>query len=162
VKFWVAITDLEWYEFLSGRQPLDEVNFWQPSATRPISLPAGSPWLFKLHARDGGWIVGGGFVVHYTSITPRFAWEAFGEANGAASLAQVADRMARYRRQPVDVDRTEIGSNILVQPFFLSRDRWIPAPADWPPNVVRGKTYDSEFGVGRDLWEILQAACGGR
>ncbi len=29
VKIYVGVTDLEWFEYLSVRNP-DEVNFWQP------------------------------------------------------------------------------------------------------------------------------------
>ena len=39
--------------------PIDDVNFWQPNNVRPITLPEGAPWLFKLHVRNGGFIVGG-------------------------------------------------------------------------------------------------------
>jgi hypothetical protein len=32
VRNFVANTDFDWFTFLGARQPLDEVNFWQPSA----------------------------------------------------------------------------------------------------------------------------------
>ena len=45
MKFWVSVTDNHWYEFLAQRE-LDEVNFWQPSATPPFKgAPVGMPFL---------------------------------------------------------------------------------------------------------------------
>ena len=29
IKIYVGVTDLDWFEYLSARNP-DEVNFWQP------------------------------------------------------------------------------------------------------------------------------------
>lgn len=31
MRFFIAVTDSEWYQFLAERQP-DELNFWRPSA----------------------------------------------------------------------------------------------------------------------------------
>ena len=86
MRYWVANTDLDWFNYLASVAP-DDVNFWQPNAVRPITLDRGAPWLFKLHNRQGGWIVGGGFFAHYTTMTPRFAWDAFGNANAAGMTA---------------------------------------------------------------------------
>jgi len=33
VRFFVAITDSDWFSYLSSFGPLDEVNFWQPSGS---------------------------------------------------------------------------------------------------------------------------------
>jgi putative restriction endonuclease len=32
MKFWIGVTNNDWFDFLSKRQP-DEVNFWQPGGT---------------------------------------------------------------------------------------------------------------------------------
>ena len=53
MRFWVGLTDWDWFNFLASRTPLDEVNFWQPSARRPVHLDIGAPFLFKLHAAKG-------------------------------------------------------------------------------------------------------------
>ena len=37
---------------------------------------------------------------------------------------------------------------MLVEPFFLEEPDWIAPPADWAPNIVQGKGYDSEVGEG--------------
>jgi hypothetical protein len=35
MRLWVGVTDPDWFSFLS-RADIDEVNFWQPSATAPL------------------------------------------------------------------------------------------------------------------------------
>jgi putative restriction endonuclease len=51
----VAVTDKDWYRFLSGRPNLDEVNFWQPGGSREFrTLSPGEPFLFKLHYHPAG------------------------------------------------------------------------------------------------------------
>jgi len=108
MKFWVGITDHEWFRFLAGLKPY-EVNFWQPSAGRaPVRLTPGAPFLFKLHAGQGGRIVGGGFFAHYRTFPVRLAWEAFEAKNGAGTLSEMVTRIARYRRRPVDADSHQI------------------------------------------------------
>lgn len=160
MKFWVGITDHEWYRFLAGLKP-DEVNFWQPSAARmPVRLTSGAPFLFKLHAGHGGRIVGGGFFAHYSAFPVRMAWEAFAEKNGAATLSEMIVRIARYRRRSIDADTHRIGCFVLVQPFFFPEPDWIAAPTAWAPNIVQGRSYDSETGVGRDLWDRVRAFIG--
>ena len=85
MKFWVGVTDNDWYAFLASRG-LDEVNFWQPSATPPFTnAPVGMPFLFKLK-RPNNHIAGGGFFVTYSTLPISLAWEVFGEKNGAATI----------------------------------------------------------------------------
>lgn len=157
MRFWVANTDLDWFDYLAALAP-EEVNFWQPNTVRPITLPPGAPWLFKLHVRKGGWIVGGGYFAHYTTLTPRFAWDTFKELNGAATFEDFINRITRYSERPIDVDTTLMGSSVLVQPFFLFREHWIAPPADWSSNLTRGKSYDTEVAEGRRLWDQVLAA----
>ncbi len=157
MKFWVGVTDHEWFRFLAGLKP-DEVNFWQPSAGRaPVRLTPGAPFLFKLHAAQGGRIVGGGFFAHYSVFPVRMAWEAFEDKNGAATLSDMVTRIARYRRRAVDADTHQIGCFVLVQPFFFPEPDWIAAPTQWAPNIVQGRSYDSDSGEGRELWERVRA-----
>ena len=160
MRYWVANTDVAWLSYLATLSPIDEVNFWQPNTVRPITLPVGAPWLFKLHVREGGWVAGGAYFAHYTTITPRFAWEAFGNLNGAATFGEMVGRIEQYAARPIDVDRTPIGSSVLVQPFFLPRELWIEPPADWSFNLTRGKSYESTEGEGQRLGERVQVALG--
>ena len=41
-------------------------------------------------------------------------------------------------------------------PFFFPRDRWIPVPASWHPNIVQGKTYAHDEVEGRALWNRVR------
>jgi putative restriction endonuclease len=149
MRYWVANTDLDWFNYLASVAP-DDVNFWQPNAVRPITLDRGAPWLFKLHNRQGGWIVGGGFFAHYTTMTPRFAWDAFGNANGAQDFDRFVRDVRRHSERELDPDATQVGATILVQPFFLPQEHWIGPPDDWSSNLTRGKSYDTEVGEGSD------------
>jgi putative restriction endonuclease len=158
VRYWVANTDRGWFEFLASRAPLDEVNFWSPNKVPAISLPVGAPWLFKFHVRNGGWIVGGAFFAHFTPITLRFAWEALGAVNGADTFEDFVRQVSRYSEKRLDPDLTVIGSTVLVEPFFLPREQWVEPPADWSTNLTRGKSYDTEAGEGRALWQRVQGA----
>lgn len=50
MRFFVAITDSDWFNYLSELNP-DEVNFWKPSGAKSFhSLSLGEPLLFKLHS----------------------------------------------------------------------------------------------------------------
>ncbi|NPV03460.1 MAG: HNH endonuclease [Syntrophaceae bacterium] len=156
MRTFIGITDLDWYEFLASRQGVDEVNFWQPSASTTFqALSPGEPFLFKLHSPNH-FIVGGGFFAHYTRLPVSLAWSAFEEKNGARSLAEMRRRIEKYRRtQPDRGADYEIGCVLLEQPFFFSQYDWIPAPADWSANIVRGKGYDTKMGEGRRIWDAI-------
>jgi putative restriction endonuclease len=154
MKIWLGVTDKNWFQFLTGIRP-DEVNFWQPSGSRSFrALQPGEPFLFKLHSPDN-FVVGGGFFVRYSALPASLAWDAFGQNNGVGSLDDLRARIKRYRREDVSVDPV-IGCNILAEPFFLTQPNWIPVPASWAPNIVQGKTYDTEEAEGRALWDSVQ------
>jgi len=156
MKIWVGITDKGWFRHLSRLRP-EEVNFWQPSAVPPTKqLVPGDLFLFKLHSPDN-YIVGGGFFVRFTRLPTRLAWDAFDVQNGVNSHSELVQRLRRYRKKTVHGD-PEIGCNILNAPFFLTEPDWIPIPVDWKPNIVRGKTYDTESSTGASLFEAVQTA----
>ena len=138
---------------MSTQGTLDEINFWQPSASTAFrALKAGEPLLFKLHSPDN-YIVGGGFFACWKNAPVSLAWEAFGAKNGAANVNEMRKRIERYRRvKPSQHEGYEIGCILLEQPFFFAQDEWLPVP-DWQPNIVRGKTYDLAVEPGRTLWE---------
>ena len=159
MRFWIGITDFDWYRFLAARPDLDEVNFWQPSAHRaPVTLPPGAPFLFKLHSSEGGFLVGGGFVARYSKVPIYLAWEAFEQKNGAISQDEMLMRVQRYRKEPIIATHDDIGCMILTRPFFLSRDRWVRPPEDWAPNIVQGKTYRDTEPIGARVWGEVRAA----
>ena len=153
MRYWVGITDGDWFKTLRRLQP-DEVNFWQPSERKPRTMEAGWPFLFKLHSPQN-YIVGGGFFVRFTVLPCFLAWDAFREKNGVSSLPELVQRTARYRRSP-QTSGTAIGCNILTDPFFLEEEDWIPIPDDWPSNVQRGFTYDTDTKSGSALWQAVE------
>ena len=153
MRFWVGITDGDWFETLHRLRP-DEVNFWQPSDRPPRTMEPGWPFLFKLHS-PRNYIVGGGFFVRFTALPCFVAWDAFGEKNGATSLAELVARTARYRKAP-QTPGTAIGCNVLTEPFFLDEDDWILIPPNWPRNVQRGFTYDTDTAPGNALWQSVE------
>jgi putative restriction endonuclease len=156
IRIVVAVTDREWFEHLRLQPHLTEVNFWAPSAVSFKALTAGEFFLFKLHAPDN-FIVGGG-VFAYASILPcSLAWEAFGEANGAASLSDMRARIIRYRRGDTEIRGDfHVGCRILTQPFFFTGDKWIDVPPSWSRNIVTFKTYSTEDADGKYLWDSIQ------
>ncbi len=88
MKFWIGVTDNQWFKYLSKIRP-DEVNFRQPSATPPFrNVPIGMPFLFKLK-RPFNHIAGGGFFVTYSTLPLCIAWEVFGVKNGCSPLEEL-------------------------------------------------------------------------
>ncbi|MEX2573081.1 MAG: HNH endonuclease, partial [Balneolaceae bacterium] len=53
-----------------------------------------------------------------------------------------------------------IGCTILTEPFFFPRDQWIPVPESWKPNIVQGKTYDTNQSEGYHLWNSVEERLG--
>jgi putative restriction endonuclease len=155
MKFYIGVTDNEWFNFLRSRKP-DEVNFWRPGAQNFAALSQGDAFLFKLHAPQN-YIAGGGFFFKYTRLPVTMAWKVFQEENGCSTYNQLARKIFSYqnidRRSSPDPD---IGCIILVVPFFFEESDWIPAPRDWSQNIVAGKTYDSESAIGKELWDRVE------
>ena len=59
MRFFVGITDRDWFDFLSRIDGLDEVNFWQPSGQQQFrALQIGEPFLFRAAGRRGRRVVG--------------------------------------------------------------------------------------------------------
>ena len=157
MRFFVGITDGDWFDFLSGMNGLDEVNFWQPSGQQQFrALKIGEPFLFKLHSPDD-YIVGGGFYSHFTILPASIVWQAFGEKNGARTEEEMRARIARYRRtaNPSGTEDYKIGCILLESPFFFHRTEWVPL-SDWKREIVRGRGYDSA-GDGREIWQRVES-----
>jgi putative restriction endonuclease len=155
VKLYVGITDYQWFELLSSHSP-DEVNFWQPGGRTVFkALDPGELFLFKLHS-PRNFIVGGGVFAHADILPVSLAWDAFRTKNGTATLSEMRDRIAFYRKERDDphVDY-RIGCRILTQPFFLPQDKWISIPASWSPHIQQGRTYDTSEGDGLVLWRAI-------
>lgn len=153
MRAYVGVTDRDWYETLINLPNLDEINFWQPGGQRQFSaLERGELFLFKLHSPHN-FIVGGGLFSYSTLMQTSLVWGAFGDKNGASSLIEMRTRIEKYRkRQTSTYEDYVIGNILLSQPFFFSRDAWIPIPSDWSPNIVTGKRYDLSTEPGRSIW----------
>jgi putative restriction endonuclease len=158
LRAYVGVTDGDWFELLQSQSALDEVNFWQPGGNRLFRVLApGEPFLFKLHSPNN-FVVGGGVFAHATLLPASLAWESFGVANGASTLAEMRRRIEKYRRAPTSrLDDYTIGCILIEQPFFLPRDLWIPVP-DWKTNIVQGRSYDLSSEAGLGLWHAVNHA----
>ena len=161
VRLIVIVTDRDWFDQLRLLPQLSEVNFWSPSDSTFHALQPGELFLFKLHSPDN-FIVGGGVFAHATPMPTSLAWEAFGEANGARSLGEMRERIAKYRRmRPDNREDFVIGCRVLTQPFFLERESWLPVPKNFALTTVRFKTYSTDDSEGRQLWEFIQDTLAG-
>ena len=152
MKFWVGIIDDDVFVQLSRLKP-DEVNFWQAGPTPPRRMDPGTLFLFKLHVPND-YIVGGGYFVRFSVLPCFLAWQAFGEKNGVTSLQELVQGMTHDRRSQQN-SGSEIGCNIINEPFFFPEEDWIPIPENWNPNI-RGLTYDTNEQYGAELWESVR------
>ncbi len=156
MKFFVGVTDNNWFNFLANIKP-DEVNFWRPGGRQPFTaIGPNGLYLFKLHS-PLDYIVGGGFFVKYTSLPVSLAWEVFGNKNGTGDYYSFLNVIHKYRKtdQITEPDPV-IGCIILASPFFFGQNEWIPPPEDWKPNIVQGKTYDTDTFIGSRLYQQVQ------
>lgn len=163
-RFFVGVTDSNWYRFLRVQPDIDEVNFWMPKGARRFgALAPGEPFLFKLHAPEN-FVVGGGFFSTFSSLPCSLAWEAFGIKNGAPAFAEMRRRIGKYRGSQGAALDYEVGCIILGQPFFFDEHDWIPIPPSWAPNIVQGKTFSMDETDGNSLWTAVSTrlARGGR
>jgi putative restriction endonuclease len=136
VRLIVAVTDGDWFDQLRQMPNLSEVNFWSPSDSSFRALQPGELFLFKLHS-PSNFIVGGGVFAHANAMPCSLAWEAFKEANGARSLAEMRARIAKYRRiKPDDREDFVIGCRMLTQPFFFDQMHWIAVPDSFSRNIA--------------------------
>lgn len=157
INSFVGVTDKSWFSLLRSQSGIDEVNFWLPSGRVFRALRPGELFLFKLHYPDNV-IVGGGLFAHSTVLPVSIAWDAFGIKNGAGSLEDLREKIDKYRKQESDrLQDYQIGCTLLEQPFFLPEEKWIPAPEDWPKNIVSGKTYDLGVEPGATIFRQLHA-----
>lgn len=155
MKFYVGITDSDWYNQLKALKP-EEVNFWQPGGNTVFRvLPEEGLFLFKLH-HPRNFIVGGGYFVRHSFLPVSLAWKAFGRANGVESIGQFMERIRKYRRENMSHD-PQIGCIILTQPFFLEESAWIPVPDSFKKNIVTGKSYESSDRESAYLIDALRA-----
>ena len=166
MRGYVANTDIDWFQTLSVRPEIEEINFWQPSGGKGFHVLAPGELIFFRLKSPHNAIGGFGIFARHDILPAWHAWDTFGEGNGARSFPEMRERVAQYRRrhQPAFVSDAHgnylIGCILVVEPVFLPPDQWVREPSDWPRNAVQGKSYDLSVGEGarvaRDCLERLR------
>ncbi|HHU37309.1 MAG TPA: HNH endonuclease [Treponema sp.] len=158
MKYWLGVTDTEWFSFLSTKMP-EDINFWQPSGNpnQFRAIEQGAPFLFKLKSPLNA-IGGVGFFSTQTFQPVSIAWDAFGERNGCATYTELKKKIDtyRYRNKKEPEPNPVIGCIILTNPIFFKKEDWIPTPENWGASIVQGKTYDTNDVIGNRLWAQVE------
>lgn len=143
MKAYVAVTDVDWYQYLSSRPTIHEANFWRPRDTRQFkSLRPGEPFIFKVKAPLNR-TVGGAIYEGFVSLRISQAWEFFGEGNGVSSVEELVHRVSVISRRAIDeVGDQEIGCILLRDLWFLPGHQLLPAPERFSVNIVQGMSFD--------------------
>lgn len=162
IEPWIAVTDQAWFNFLAiraGGAPLDEVNFWSPTSTKPMkALRPGEPVFFRLKAPANA-IGGYGFFAHFSVLGLREAWAVFAEKNGDPDQLRFLERIGGYRHIELSDPRSvqaPLGCTLLRNTVFWERKRWIPwgEAKGWARNIVRGKSESDPARASQLLAEI--------
>ena len=162
MRGYVGVTDDDWYHFLAARPDLTEVNFWRPGGGRGFhALAIGEPFFFKTHYPHNR-VVGGGFYSDFAPMRLSEAWELFGEANGAASLAQMRARIGHYRRAPIGSSEDPVIGCLFIRDVrFFPADALADPPPGFAPNIVQGKGYElSDAAVWAYFEHLMQLLLG--
>ena len=150
MKFYLGVTDNNWYNYLSKINP-EDVNFWQPGGTVNFKvLTAGAPFLFKLKSPLNA-IGGIGFFSSHTFLPISMAWDTFRNRNGCETFYDFSRMILAYRRDKMNINPT-IGCIVLTNPIFFKKEDWIDTPIDWGSSIVQGKSYDSDNEGGKEIW----------
>jgi len=150
MKFYLGVTDNNWFNYLATINP-EDVNFWQPGGNSTFKvLTPGSPFLFKLKSPINA-IGGIGFFSSHTFLPVSIAWDTFGKNNGCNSFQELQRMILQYRQNRVDINPT-IGCIVLTNPIFFEKEDWITLPEDWSKSIVQGKSYSTETEIGNNLW----------
>ncbi len=150
MKFYLGVTDNNWYKYLSMINP-EDVNFWQPGGNMNFKvLDPGAPFLFKLKWPLNA-IAGIGFFSSHTFLPLSIAWDTFKNRNGCSTFDELSQMILSHRKDKININPT-IGCIVLTDPIFFNQNDWIETPADWGRSIVQGKSYNSENENGKDIW----------
>ena len=153
MRFYVGLTDHDWWRHVAERRPLD-VNFWRPGGPTAFRvLEPGGLFLFKLRKRHGGLIVGGGYFERFDPMEPSMAWDIFGTDNGIATQAEFLARLGKLGGNR----ERRIGCVLLSEPFALPEPFPIP---DWPASIVQGRGYETSTPEGAAIYDEVRAQLG--
>jgi putative restriction endonuclease len=154
MKFYLGVTDNNWFRYLSNINP-EDINFWQPSGTVSFKvLQRGAPFLFKLKSPLNA-IGGIGFFSSHTFLPMSIAWDTFGNRNGCSTYKEFSRMILNYRTDKQNTNPT-IGCIVLTNPLFFKQEDWIEAPANWGKSIVQGKSYDSIDPIGKEIWNKVE------
>ena len=154
MKFYLGVTDNNWYKYLSNINP-EDINFWQPSGTVSFKvLQAGAPFLFKLKTPLNA-IGGIGFFSSHTFLPMSIAWDTFRNRNGCNTYDEFSKMILNYRKDKENINPT-IGCIVLTNPIFFRQEDWIETPIDWGKSIVQGKSYDSNDVIGKEIWSKVE------
>jgi len=156
MDFFIANTDLHWFNQLKTLNP-EDVNFWQPGGTmRFKAIPEGAPFLFKLKYPIKK-IAGVGFFSSHSLLPIDFAWEVFHDRNGTPTYEELYRRIDSYRSISHKLRiNPNIGCIVITNPTFFDEPDWIPTPLDWSKNIIQGKKYSTAIIIGNDIWNRVQ------
>ena len=152
MKFYLGVTDFEWYNFLSLREN-EDINFWQPGGNTNFRIiNPGAPFLFKLKSPYNA-IGGIGFFSSHSILPLDVAWNIFEERNGVESFFKFKQKIINYRSADNPYSQNpNIGCIVLTDPIFFDKTDWIDVPTSWNRSIVQGKSYDTFNLDGRELW----------
>jgi putative restriction endonuclease len=154
MKFYLGVTDNNWYNHLSRINP-EDVNFWQPGGRMNFKvLTSGASFLFKLKSPLNA-IGGIGFFSSHTFLPMTIAWDTFKNRNGCETFNEFSRMILNYRTDKSIINPT-IGCIVLTNPIFFQKEDWIETPSDWSGSIVQGKSYDSSGIVGKDIWSKVE------
>ena len=105
MKFYLGVTDNNWFKYLSNINP-EDINFWQPSGTVSFKvLQSGAPFLFKLKSPLNA-IGGIGFFSSHTFLPISIAWDTFGNRNGCGTYKEFSRMVLNYRTDKQNTNPT--------------------------------------------------------
>ena len=156
MKFYLGVTDNEWFDYLSKINP-EDINFWQPGGNSTFKvIQAGAPFLFKLK-RPNNAIGGIAFFSSHSILPISVAWDVFGNRNGSVSFQEFESNIRRLRSRDNSLNTNpNIGCVVLTNPIFFKKQDWIPVPDNWASSIVQGKSYSTEDLAGKQLWSEIE------
>jgi putative restriction endonuclease len=156
MKFYLGVTDTEWYNHLRMVNP-EDINFWQPGGNSSFKvLERGAPFLFKLKSPINA-IGGVGFYASHSLLPLSIAWDYFGERNGCKTFSEFKSKIIKYRSSKgKDDENPVIGCIVLTEPVFFETDDWIAVPESWSKSIVQGKSYSTDEPDGKALWTMVE------
>ncbi|HRI48282.1 MAG TPA: hypothetical protein PK559_14335 [Ignavibacteriaceae bacterium] len=140
----IAITNQNWFDFLSDKDLTEEVNFWTPTLWNP-KIDPGSKWFFMLKSPIRK-ISGYGIYREYTELSITNTWEKYGEKNGSANMESLVSMLSEHI-DPKNYNTHKIGSILLTDVVYYDKQNFILPETyniDFPSAIMKYKKYDGE------------------